>query len=300
MPTIAPPPRLRRRAAWLLAGLAGLGLVAPLAVGAEEEALEAASHEDAVVDEATERFEAEWDAGALDKQVTILRWYGLHRHRDVRKRLERILDREKNLELKAVAAEGLGNQCSDAKAARKALEEAVKAFRRYGSREDPEDPETIAVNEEEAKVLVACLDGLRRLHPYAPRRHRNDNWDDLEPMIDHLHDDVAIAMFHYVGETREYRGLPKILEWFNYYPDGHSWAGASASVDTGTSGNADARAARSKVARAMAGRKKKARPGAWEAMQKAVEAITGEAIDTPAALDAWMDANERLLDEHGV
>lgn len=283
----------------LAAALALLALP-PVGVLAADEELEAASHSDEDVKAAKERFEKDWDTGQLDKQVGILRWYGLYRHRDVRKRLEKILEREKNLELKAIAAEGLGNQWSDPKMARKALEDAIKEFRRYGSREDPDDAETIAVNEEEAKVLVACIHGLRTIHPYAPRRHRNDKWDDLEPLIDHMHDDVAIAMFRYIGETKEYRGLPKMLEWFNYYPDGHSWAGASASVDTGAEGNADAKAAKAKVGRAMAGRKKKARPNAWEAMQKAAEKLTGTLFDNPNALQAWMDENKRLLAEHGV
>ncbi|MGE0193069.1 MAG: hypothetical protein AB7T63_13630 [Planctomycetota bacterium] len=267
---------------------------------AEEETPTAASHADDVVKEATARFEKEYDEGPLDKQVTILRWYGMHRHPTVRKKLERLLEREKNLELKMWAATGLGNQLSDPKNARKALESALKDFKRYGSREDPTDPETIAVNEEEAKVLIACIDGLRQLHPYAPRRHKNDGWDDLEPMIEHMHDDVAIAMFHYIGATKEYRGLPKIQEWFSFYPDGTSWGGASATVDTGTAGNADAKAARAKVMRAMAGRKKKARPGAWEAMQKAVEQVTGVLMENPDQLKAWMDENKQLLDRHGV
>lgn len=267
---------------------------------AEDETPTAASHADDVVKDATARFEKEYDEGPLDKQVTILRWYGMHRHPTVRKKLERLLDREKNLELKKWAATGLGNQLSDPKNARKALEGAVKDFKRYGSRDDPTDPETIAVNEEEAQVLVACIDGLRQLHPYAPRRHKNDGWDDLEPMIEHMHDDVAIAMFHYIGETKEYRGLPKIQEWFSFYPDGASWGGASATVDTGTAGNADAKAARAKVMRAMAGRKKKARPGAWEAMQKAVEQVTGVLMENADQLKDWMDENKSLLDKNGV
>ncbi|HRW11133.1 MAG TPA: hypothetical protein P5121_38795, partial [Caldilineaceae bacterium] len=60
----------------------------------------------------------------------------------VRKKLQRLLDREKNLELKKWAATGLGNQISDPKNARKALEGAVKDFKRYGSRDDPTDPES--------------------------------------------------------------------------------------------------------------------------------------------------------------
>ncbi len=290
----------RRRPTCVVAVTLVLAVVTSSPAVARDEPLVAASHTDDVVKQAMARFEAEYDSGALDKQVTILRWLGAHRHPTVRKRLERLLMRETNLELKALAAEGLGNQASDAKAARRALEVAVKEFARYGGAEDPKGPAAIARNEEEAKVLVACLHGLRTLHPYAPRRHKNDAWDDLEPMIDHMHDDVAVAMFEFVGETKEYRGLPKILEWFTYYPDGASWSGASATVDTGAEGNTDAKAARAKVMRSMAGRKKKARPGAWDSMRKAVEQVTGVALTTPAELKAWMEENKRLLAQHGV
>lgn len=265
-----------------------------------EEPAKPQPHADDLVKDATARFEKEFSAGELDAKVRILKWYGMHQHKTVLKKLTRILEREPELELKQLAALGIGNQASEAKEARSVLEKALETFRRYGSREDPEDEETERVNEFEARVLVACIDGLRVLHPHAPRRHKNDNWDEIKVMIDHMHDDVAIAMFKYCGETKEWRALPQIMEWFNFYPDGVSWAGASATVDTGAAGTKDANAARSKVKSMMAGRRKKARPNAWLAMAGAVKAMTGEEMAKPADLKAWMEEKEDFLAKQGV
>ena len=295
------------RALLLLALLASIGAPRAFAEeGAGDDDAAAAPvvdvrpHSDEVVAAALERFKKSFAKPSMDARLRILQWLGRHRHKKVLRTLSKILTRDRNLEIKAMAARGIGYQLSEAKSARKVLTKALDKFKRYGSREAPEDDEIEAINEEEAQILVACVDGLRALHPHAPKRHKRDGWDAIEPLIDHMHDDVAIAVFRYCGETKEYRGLPRILEWFNYYPDGHSWNGASATVDTGTAGSADAKAARAKVQRAMAGRKKKARPDAHAEMAKAVEQITGEALKDPKALTAWMKENKRLLQRNGV
>ena len=257
-------------------------------------------HDDKDVAKALERFKIRFAKPSVDQQLSTLQWIGRYRHKKVLKTLKKILFRHKNLELRAMAAQGIGNQFSEAKSARKSLNEAVKKFKRYGSRANPEDDEIEAINNEEAQILVACIDSLRKLHPHAPRRHKRDGWDDLAPMIDHRSDAVAVAMFRYCGATKELRGLKRIVAWFNYYPDGYSWAGASATVDTGAAGTADADAARSAVQGMMAGRVKKARPDAHAEMVKCVKELTGKDMKDPKELVAWMKANKQMLKRAGA
>ena len=102
------------------------------------------------------------------------------------------------------------------------------------------------------------------------------------------------------GRLKEYRALPIILEWFNYYPDGYSWSGGSVRVDTGAAGNKDAKAAKAKWKAKFGGRAKKARPLVWEKMVEALELITGEEFAKPEQLEKWMKDNKLLLRKHGV
>ena len=257
-------------------------------------------HEDKVVDEALKRFEGEFKSKDIDRRMRILRWLGMHRHKLVLKRLKTIVIKEKDGEVQAVAAEGFQHQISEAKSAIKIVQAALEKFRKYGSRIDPDTLELQARNNEEAQVLVNLIHSLAALRPYGPKPHKNDGFKDLQKLIDHDNDDVAVAMFEYVEKVKEYRALPKILEWFHFYPDGTSWAGASASVDTGTAGNKDQKAAKSKAVSKANSRRKKVRPAAWAAMSKTVQALTGKEMKKPAELKDWMDENKLMLKKHGL
>ena len=102
------------------------------------------------------------------------------------------------------------------------------------------------------------------------------------------------------GQLKEYRALKILLEWFNYYPDGYSWSGGSVRVDTGAAGNKDAKAAKAKWKAKYGGRKKKARPGAWEKLIQSLEMITGEKFEKPEELKQWMKDNKALMRKHGA
>jgi hypothetical protein len=253
-------------------------------------------HEDKVVKEARERFKKDFDDPDMDKRIRILRWYGMHMHKTVLKDLKKIFLTDKSVELQAVAAEGLGNQLPYPRDASIALMTGLKKHEDYASRELVEGDPQEYVQDNEARVLTNALHALGKLGQKPDKK----GWKLIRNLIDHFHDDVAIAMLNWCGATKEWRSLPIILEWFNFYPDGYSWSGASASVDTGAAGNKDANAAKAKVKAKLAGRAKKARPQAHEAMKKALKAITGKDFEKPKELQAWMDENKQLLKKNGM
>jgi uncharacterized protein YdaU (DUF1376 family) len=252
-------------------------------------------HADDVVKQATERFEQDFGEKDMDKRLRILKWYGMHMHKDVLKRLSKIYLKDKNLEFQGLAAEGLGNQLHDPKKATKVLMQGLDAFSKYASREDPEGDEEIK-QELEATVLANSLISLGKLGVKPDKK----GWKTIKKLIDHNHDEIAIAMLNWCGTSKEWRALPVILDWFNFYPDGYSWAGGSVSVDTGAAGNKDAKAAKAKFHAKYGGRARKARPKAHDAMKKALKDITGVEFKKAAELKEWMKENKTLLKKNGV
>lgn len=269
-------------------------LVLP-AWGKEAEEATPQPHADEDVDVATARFELDYAAKDMDKRLRILEWYGLYMHKDVLKRLKRIWLKERNVELQAAAAKGLGNQLPFPKKASAALMEGLEKYDKYATREEPEGDEELA-QELEARALANAIKALA-VHKVKPDKK---GWKMLRGFIDHNHDEVAIAMLNWCGTTKEWRSLPVILEWFNFYPDGYSWAGGSVSVDTGAAGNRDANAAKAKWKAKYGSRARKARPKAHEAMRKALKDITGVEFEKADELKEWMKENKQLLKKHGV
>lgn len=271
-------------------------LVGPAFAGEKQgKPKKAEPHADDVVKQATERFEQDYGDKDMDKRLRILKWYGLHMHKDVIKRLAKIYLKEKNLELKGLAAEGLGNQLHDPKKASKVLMQGIDAYAKFASRDEPEGEEEVQ-QELEATVLANSLNSLGKLGVKPDKK----GWKKIKKLIDHNHDDIAIAMLNWCGSTQEWRALPVILDWFNFYPDGYSWSGGSVSVDTGAAGNKDAKAAKAKFHAKFGGRARKARPKAHAAMKKALKDITGKDFEKAAELKEWMKENKVLLKKKGV
>ena len=249
-------------------------------------------HADDVVEAALERFEKDFKEGDLDKKIQMLRWLGMHRHKLVVKRLRKIWLKEKDLELVAAAAEGLGNQTSHPKDAGKLLQKGLEQYRKLAGK-DPATNEQRMQEDLEASVLVNGIKGLGSVG-YKP------DWKKTRGFIDHNNDDVAIAMINLCAQLKEYRALPIVYEWFEHYPDGVSWSGGSVRVDTGAAGNKDAKAAKAKWKAKYGGRSKKARPNAFAAMVDYVKVITGVEIKNRDELKAWMDENKVMLKKQGV
>jgi hypothetical protein len=272
---------------WL--AVLGLAMAGPARA---EEASEPAPHADEVVEAAFERYETDIDSDDPDVRLRIVRWLGMHRHARVVKELQRLWLREKDPELKAAAAEGLGNQASHAKKAAAALLTGLEEFDRYASRTEPiEDDRERMLQAMEAKALAQALAGLARLGHVTDRK----GWKVVRGFIDHPSDEICIAMLEYCRAVREWRALPMIHDWFTFYPDGHSWSGGSVVLPNGT--DAEARA---KWMAKYGGRARRARPRAHAAMKDALKAITGQDFEKPEELKAWMKENDDLLRKHGV
>ena len=279
-----------------LASFLVLLAVCPLALadgGKKGEKVE--PHADELVESARERFSSDFKSQDMDRRIRILRWYGQHMHKSVLKDLRKIYLKDKNLELQAAAAMGLGHQLPYTRDAAGTLIEGLRKYEKYASRAEPKEEEELD-QELEAKVLAETLKGLARLEFHADKK----GWKFVRGFADHNHDDVAIAWFEYCGLIKEWRALPIILEWFNFYPDGYSWAGGSTRVDTGAAGNKDAKAAKAKWHAKYGKRARKARPKAHEAMRKTLKDITGKEFDKPKELKAWMKENKKLLKKNGV
>lgn len=273
-----------------LAVFLALTVLTPGASFAKEELPE--PHDDALVEERMERFEAKYASDDMDDRLSVLRWWGQHRHKLVLKSLKKIWLKEKDLELKAAAAEGLGHQLSHPKDALKLLVQGLEKNKKLASWVPETDEDALKIHIEE-QVLVKALESLGRLG-------RKADWKKLKGFIDHNSDPVAIAAIQYFSAVKEYKAIPVIYQWFEHYPDGVSWSGGSVRVDTGAAGNTDAKAAKAKWKAKYGGRAKKARPNAFAAMVECVKVLTGEEIEKRDDLKAWMDANKVFLKKHGV
>jgi len=274
---------------WIL--VVGAALVA-VPVHAEEDEPRPHSDQQLKENDVFERFEKDYASDDMDTRIRILRWFGMWRHKKVLRELKKIWLKEDDYELRAVAAEGLGRQTPYAKQAGKELAKGLDQMKKLASREDPEGEELLAQTLE-ARALIAGLKAVGELG-------YKDGWDVLKDFIDHYDDGVAAEMMLTCGRLKEYRALPILLEWFNFYPDGYSYAGGSVSVDTGAAGNEDQKAAKAKWKAKYGRRKKKARPAAWDALIQSLEMITGVKFEKPEELKQWMDDNKVLLRKHGV
>ena len=278
-----------------LCALALLALTFPVAAK-EGDAPKPLPHSDKDVKIAEERFKQDFASEDMDVRLRILRWYGQYMHKSVLKKLKKIWLKSKDVELQAAAAAGLGNQLPFARPASQALMEGIKKYEAYASRDIPEGHEEEAIQEREATALANALISLGKLGIKPDKK----GWKMIRGLIDHHHDEVAIAMLQWCGATKEWRSLPIILEWFNFYPDGYSWSGGSVSVDTGAPGTKDAKAAKAKWKAKYGSKARKARPKAHAAMRQALKDITGQEFKEPKDLKAWMDENKALLKKHGV
>lgn len=277
----------------VLAGLMAF-LPAPVALAeGEEERKKVEPHTDAQVAPVLEAYRREAASEDLEKRLRALRALGRWRHKEVLKELKRVLGKEDDLELKAVAAEGLGHQLAVPAEAGRALADFLKVQASWASKPDTQSPEEQQRVADEARVLVACWNSVGALG-------WKDAWKEWKDYMDHEHDDVASASITAFGRIKEYRALPGLLEWFNIYPDGVSWEGGSVRVDTGAAGDKDQKAAQAAWKAKYGGRAKKARPAVVDALLRAVREITGQEFTKPAQLKQWMDDNKALLKKHGV
>jgi hypothetical protein len=253
-------------------------------------------HTDAQVAPALAAYEKDFaakDAKDIDARLKAIRTLARWRHKDVLKELKRIVTREEDLELRAAAAEGFTYQTSFPAEAGRALADSLKEWDALARNEEPKDEKAAQQQKFEEHLLTAAWGSVGALG-------WKDGWKDWKKLLEHPSDPVATAAITAFGKLKEYRALPPLLEWFNFYPDGVTWSGGSVSVDTGADGGADQAAAEAAWRARFGARPKRARPGVVDALLKAVKEITGKEFTKPKELKAWMDENKLLLKKHGV
>ncbi len=106
-------------------------------------------------------------------------------------------------------------------------------------------------------------------------------------------DDLLAHCMEQLAKWKEWTALPDLQALFDMYPNEEEFSGGSVAVDTGASGTADQDAARRRYnAKFGDPDRMRARPRVVIALKKALLAITGEKIETPAALKAFLQRPE--------
>ena len=245
---------------------------------------------------ALKAFDTAFKSEARSARIRAIEALAPIQHKNVVKRLGKVLKKEKDILVLTATAEALGQQAAEAKRARATLCETLDANKKLAWHQTKmDDPVLKPRIDAQAKFLVACIQSLQALFPHSPKRTKKDGWADIAPLIDHIHNDVAQAMFDYCAATKEYRGIHLIEAWFAYYPTELSWAGTG---DGGVSTESGAGTAR--FAGAMGFRPNTSRDAAWTAMKEAVKVLTGKDMPDAKALRRWISENKRLLKKQGV
>lgn len=117
---------------------------------------------------------------------------------------------------------------------------------------------------------------------------------------------VLLTTVRVMGEINDRRALPALLELWERHPVGYSWETGEVNVDTGAAGTADQEAAEaewnSQYGSSMGPKKKP--PVMFKVyiqeLVKTVGKLTGEKIEKPEDLRAWMEARREELKKEGV
>jgi hypothetical protein len=141
----------------------------------------------------------------------------------------------------------------------------------------------------EPKILTQVLITLRKLD------YRR-GWDETVDLMSHDDDDVVVEVFRSIGAWKELRACLDVQGFWDAYPTEGNWSTGSVSVDTGSSGTADARAAKAKWHAKYGGRRKqRARPKCVKALKIAVKDMTGVEMEKPAEFRTWRSDNKMKI-----
>lgn len=229
--------------------------------------------------EALKEFEAAFKATKeIEEQQNAV--YNLHDvpHDLVIKRLEKLL-RHKHPGVRNVAALALGGQSHNVpRAGALLMRTYVKDFK----------------NEE---VLASVLESMAELRYLG-------YWPKVEPALKDERNAVIIRVLDLLGTNEDWRAIPRLLELYRVVmPKKVSWSTGSVTVDTGTAGDADQKAAEAKWnakygrggSKAKAKAKAKARSfdlrNFTTQIRKCVKKITGQDFDTSWDFEDWLVEN---------
>lgn len=217
---------------------------------------------------ALDRFKTEFDTVDIDYKLRAVRTVAKVQHPSVAAELMKLL-KDDDANVRAAAAEGLGNQFSSASKAggklRKLLDDSA----------------------DHPKVQLACVRSIGNLG-YAKAM------DEMEDLIDHEDDDIVAGVFDVYGRHKEDAAMKKMLLWWEMYPDEKEFKNVSVNVDTGTAGSGDQKAAEAKGRGKLAAMKAwRYRPKCTKSLRAALAQITGTTFRLPEDLRDYLDDPKR-------
>ena len=213
----------------------------------------------------------------LDFQLTAVTKLGKVRHDSIVRELLKLMKHEEPF-IAAEAMKGLGNQVPFRKKIARFLEKWLV--------EEDNDPRVVAQTIHTACVLEA------------------KNVEELIILLLFSNEDpVAIGAMNCLAAWRSYKGLPKILELWEMYPDDGEFATGTVTVDTGAAGTKDQAAARARWNAKYGGMAKRGRPELVQAIRKGVNEIVGieeeeKKLKQFEELKTWMAENKDVLRRH--
>jgi hypothetical protein len=251
-----------------------LCLLLALLARAEDPKAPIKAADDQDVEAALQEFEEAFKSRELETKQNAV--FDLHDfpHDRVIARIEKLL-KDKRPEVRNVAALAMGGQGHNTKKAGVAL---MKSYNK---------------DFKNTEVLASILEAMGELKYMG-------YWPTVEKAMKDARNSVVIRILELLGNTKDYRSLPKLLELYHVaLPKRVNWSTGVVNVDTGTAGDADQKAAEAKF-NAKYGRggskmkaKAKAKARAFDErnfglhLRRCVKSITGESFDTALDFEDW-------------
>lgn len=289
-----------RRAAPVSRLLPALALVSLLLGGAFAEGDDlAANATDAEAREALRAFATAWKTKSAEARIEAVGALGQTVHPDVAARLLKTAKRVDDDAVLTAIYRALAKQVTAGskiagrieRVLRGEAEAAAKRLRKgeLGFRLDPRTGEADVDSEEGQRILAETESRGRRtaalLAAYlAISKEVPDDPEDFGVFLQDPLDDLVIATIGAYARWGTREAYLPLLELFRMYPDEYRY-------ETGAvhhAGGTDASARAEWMARFGHPGKRRHRPEVYQALQTALETMTGKPQETPEALEAWM------------
>ncbi|MEQ8768360.1 MAG: HEAT repeat domain-containing protein [Planctomycetota bacterium] len=176
--------------------------------------------------------------------------------------------KEKDPELRGLAAETLGKMRFDRK---KNTAFFMQVLKKYKGDDD--------------LFIAGCLRGIGHLGVI-------EAYEILPKYYGHASDRVFSAAVFAAGELGDKKAIRTLIEMYHMNA---GTKGVSVRVDTGTAGPGDQMAAQ-RAGKSMQKKKRNDRQGAMAAIRKALKSLTGEDFQKAEEADAWFAENKERLD----
>ncbi|MCU0726807.1 MAG: HEAT repeat domain-containing protein [Planctomycetes bacterium] len=208
-------------------------------------------------------FEKDFATADVDFRLEALHRLAKCVHEDVMKRLLVVASKDPDLYVRAEAVKGLGYQSP------------------FKAKIVPKLMPMLSDNDLDAKIQAEAVLALGTFR-------WTRAWEAIAELIADDDDIVVVAALEVLGEWRELRAWRAILEFWEVYPEEGKWSTGSVTVDTGSAGDEDARAAKAKWMGKYGNKgKQRARAECVKAIKAAVKNITGQEMEKVADFRQW-------------